>query len=84
MSYSVQTSDGAIYRSNRKHLMKAKGDPVKVQDFHPTVLAQPKSSISNEQAPLAPPSNITNNSSEGNLPYITRSWRQVILRECFV
>ena len=56
--------------------MKAKGDHVKVQDFHPTVLAQPESPISNEQAPL-PPSNINNNSSEGNLPYITRSGRQV-------
>ena len=76
-SYPVQTSDGAIYRRNRKHLMKAKGDPVKVHDFHPIVLAQPESPISNEQAPLPPPSNINNNSSEGNLPYITRSGRQV-------
>ena len=54
-SYSVQTSDGAIYRRNRKHLMKDKGDPVKVQDLHPTVLAQPESPISNEQALLPPP-----------------------------
>ena len=76
-SYTVQTSDGAIYRRNRKHLIRAKGDPVKVQDFHPTVLAQPESPISNEHAPLPPPSNINNNSSEGNLPYITRSGRQV-------
>ena len=35
--------------------MKDKGDPVKVQDFHPTVLAQPKSPISKEQALLSPP-----------------------------
>ena len=38
--------------------MKTRGDPVKVQDCLPTVLAQPESPISYEQAPLPPPSYI--------------------------
>ena len=57
--------------------MKAKVDPMKIQDFHPTVLAQPESPICNEQAPLPPPSNMNKKSSDGYLPYITRSGRKV-------
>lgn len=75
-SFSVQTRDGAIYRRNRRHLIKTQMNTPRVEPFNPKVLAQP-----------AQPETATSLSSDTSvkqsykyyisMPYITRSGREV-------
>ena len=81
-SFSVQTHGGAIYRRNRRHLIKTQSGMANVESFNPNVLVQPENSTSlspDVPVPAAPKNNPSSNTSFGpsNMSYITRSGREV-------
>ena len=80
-SCSVQTSNGAIYRRNRRLLGKTNNDPSKTGSFHPDIFAQPVISNTPAELPSTSSSSIINESDRNlsipNAPYITRSGREV-------
>lgn len=71
-SYVVQTNDGAIYRRNRRLLIKTKDDSSNIQSFQPNILATPQSS----NFPDEPPP-INNTDRNKTSPYVTRFGREV-------
>ena len=85
-SYSVKTEDGAVYRRNRRHLLKT-NEKVNFQNYDATPLIQ-TSSESNIETPLQePPCSENSDNSDNNsnmppgtkdtVPYITRYGRTV-------
>ena len=73
-SFSVQTRDGAIYRRNRRHLIRTQMNTPRVEPFNPKVLAQPTqpetaTSLSPDTPVTAlPQSNHTNTTSQQRPP----------------
>ena len=90
-SYTVQTRDGALYRRNRKHLMKTMENFTDFA-FNPNVLiSRSENSISPHEPPLSasnatskpdriPPDKLPN---KADAPYFTRSGRQVMPTKCY-
>ena len=72
-SVSMQTRDGAIYRRNRRHLIKTQSGMVNVESFNPNVLVQPENLTSRSPDVPFP----ATSHGPPNMPYITRSGREV-------